>query len=142
MANSNLPRRIIKETQRLLSEPVSCNEFAGFGTQQNEVQVSVDPHVKVIARIRPPNSHEKGNYTVKNVSDDLVAIGDRRFSLDAVLDSKSSQEDAFQSVGAPMVKSAMAGYNTLVLAYGQAMMSNNLQFRPSSQWNCYPKSAI
>ncbi|KAD3641563.1 hypothetical protein R6Q59_004180 [Mikania micrantha] len=68
---------------------------------QNEVQVSVDPHVK---------------------SDDLVAVGDRRFSLDAVLDSKSSQEDAFQSVGAPMVKSAMAGYNTLVLAYGQAMM--------------------
>ncbi|KAD2805093.1 hypothetical protein E3N88_38470 [Mikania micrantha] len=56
MANSNLPRRIIK---------------------QNEVQVSVDPHVK---------------------------------------------EDAFQSVGGPMVKSAMAGYNTLVLAYGQAMM--------------------
>ncbi|KAL8215706.1 hypothetical protein R6Q57_022543 [Mikania cordata] len=111
---------IVKESNgNMTNVSVSCNEFAGFGTQQNEVQVSVDPHVKVIARIRPPNSHEKGNYTVKKVSDDLVAVGDRRFSLDAVLDSKSSQEDAFQVVGAPMVKSAMEGYNTLVLAYGQ-----------------------
>ncbi|KAI3686175.1 hypothetical protein L1987_79848 [Smallanthus sonchifolius] len=29
------------------------------------------------------------------------------------------KEDAFQSVGVSMVKSAMAGYNTLILAYGQ-----------------------
>ncbi|KAI3820478.1 hypothetical protein L1987_08026 [Smallanthus sonchifolius] len=49
-------------------------EFTGLENQQNEVQISADPHVK---------------------------------------------EDAFQSVGVSMVKSAMAGYNTLILAYGQ-----------------------
>ncbi|KAK9080690.1 hypothetical protein SSX86_000448 [Deinandra increscens subsp. villosa] len=94
-------------------------EFTGFETRKSEAQVSEDSHVKVIARIRPHNSHEKGDYTVRKVSDDSVAVGDRKFTLDAVLDSKSSQEDAFQLVGVPMVKSAMAGYNTLVLAYGQ-----------------------
>ncbi|KAK1406964.1 hypothetical protein QVD17_38574 [Tagetes erecta] len=98
---------------------VSCKEFAGCGNKEGEEQVCSDPHVKVIARIRPPNSHEKGDYTVRKVSDDSVAVGDRRFTLDAVLDSKSSQEDVFQSVGVSMVKSAMAGYNTLMLGYGQ-----------------------
>ncbi|XP_076922125.1 kinesin-like protein KIN-12F [Bidens hawaiensis] len=88
-------------------------------TVKESVSVSADPHVKVIARIRPRNSHEKGDFTVRKVSDDSVAVGDRKFTLDAVLDSKSTQEDAFQSVGVSMVKSAMAGYNTLTLAYGQ-----------------------
>ncbi|KAJ0790472.1 putative plus-end-directed kinesin ATPase [Helianthus annuus] len=107
------PPSIVKEsTANVKNGSVSCKEVTGL-------ESSVDPHVKVVARIRPPNSHEKGDYTVRKVSDDSVAVGDRKFTLDAVLDSKSSQEDAFQSVGVSMVKSAMAGYNTLTLAYGQ-----------------------
>lgn len=99
---------------------VSGKEFTELETQQHEeAPLPADPHVKVVARIRPPNSHERGDYTVRKVSDDSVSVGDRKFTLDAVLDSKSSQEDAFQLVGVSTVKSAMAGYNTSILAYGQ-----------------------
>ncbi|KAI3717924.1 hypothetical protein L1987_69854 [Smallanthus sonchifolius] len=87
--------------------------------QHEEAPFPADPHVKVIARIRPPNSHEREDYTVRKVSDNSIAVGDRKFSVDAVLDSKSSQEGVFQLVGVSMVKSAMAGYNTSMLAYGQ-----------------------
>ncbi|KAJ0585980.1 putative plus-end-directed kinesin ATPase [Helianthus annuus] len=107
-----LPSIVKESTANVTNGSVSCKEVRGL-------ESSVDPHVKVVARIRPPNSHEKGDYTVRKVSDDSVAVGDRKFTLDAVLNSKSSQEDAFQSVGVSMVKSAMAGYNTLTLAYGQ-----------------------
>ncbi|XP_076911158.1 kinesin-like protein KIN-12C [Bidens hawaiensis] len=88
--------------------------------QHEEVLFPSDPHVKVIARIRPPNSHEREDYTVRKVSDNSVAVGDRKFTVDTVLDSKSSQEDVFQLAGVSMVKSAMAGYNTSMLAYGQS----------------------
>ncbi|KAJ0751363.1 putative plus-end-directed kinesin ATPase [Helianthus annuus] len=107
-----LPAIVKESTANVTNGTVSCKEVTGL-------ESSVDPHVKVVARIRPPNSHEKGDYMVRKVSDDSVAVGDRKFTLDAVLDSKSSQEDVFQSVGVSMVKSAMAGYNTLTLAYGQ-----------------------
>lgn len=111
-------RSIVKESTGKLS--VSGEEATELEIQQHEeLPLPADPHVKVVARIRPPNSHERGDYTVRKVSDDSVSVGDRKFTLDAVIDSKSSQEDVFQLVGVPMVKSAMAGYNTSILAYGQ-----------------------
>ncbi|XP_071693468.1 kinesin-like protein KIN-12F [Rutidosis leptorrhynchoides] len=112
--DSNIP------ADDLTDVSVSRKEIIEFETKQHEEeQLCVDPHVKVIARIRPPNSHEKGGFTVRKVSDDSVMVGDRKFTLDAVLDSKSSQDDAFQLVGVSLVNSAMAGYNTSILAYGQ-----------------------
>lgn len=43
-------------------------------------------------RIRPPNDGERGrDQTVKKVSPNEVAIGDRRFRFDSVFDSKSKQ---------------------------------------------------
>ena len=43
-------------------------------------------------RIRPPNDGERGrDQTVKKVSANTVSIGDRRFTFDSVLDSKSNQ---------------------------------------------------
>ncbi|KAI7737375.1 hypothetical protein M8C21_020322 [Ambrosia artemisiifolia] len=103
---------------------VTVNESLSIvkkSTSQQHVDVpfASDPHVKVIARIRPPNSGEREDYTVQKVSDNSVAVGDRKFTVDAVIDSKSSQEDVFQLVGVSMVKSAMAGYNTSMVAYGQ-----------------------
>ncbi|CAI9261700.1 unnamed protein product [Lactuca saligna] len=109
---------IVKESTGNVSVP--GKKATELETQQKaEVPSHQDPPVKVIARIRPPNSHEKGDYTVIKVSEDSVSVGDRKFTLDAVLDSKSSQEDVFKLVGVSMVKSAMAGYNTSILAYGQ-----------------------
>ncbi|CAL0317445.1 unnamed protein product [Lupinus luteus] len=87
--------------------PISTNEF--------------HPSVKVIVRIRPSNTCEReGDQTVKKVSNDTLCVGDRQFTFDSVFDSNSNQEDIFQTVGVPLVKNAIAGYNTSVLSYGQS----------------------
>lgn len=87
---------------------------------QNEVSMHLDPPVKVVVRIRPVNDHEKEDFeTVRKLSSDSLCVGDRKFTYDSVLDSKSNQEDIFQLVGVPSVKSALAGYNTSILSYGQ-----------------------
>ncbi|KAM7504252.1 hypothetical protein LguiB_003156 [Lonicera macranthoides] len=83
---------------------------------QKEVPEPSDPSTKVVIRIRPSN--DRGQ-TVRKVSDQLLTLGDRQFKFDSVLDSNSKQEDVFQLVGVPLVKSALAGYNTSILAYGQ-----------------------
>ncbi|XVF77295.1 hypothetical protein PTKIN_Ptkin14bG0031100 [Pterospermum kingtungense] len=80
----------------------------------------LDPSVKVVVRIRPLNSQEKEvDRTVRKVSSDSLSVGDRKFTFDSVLDSNSNQEDAFQLIGVPLVKNALAGYNTSILSYGQ-----------------------
>ncbi|KAK3032485.1 hypothetical protein RJ639_037298 [Escallonia herrerae] len=85
-----------------------------------EVPQTPDPPVKVVVRIRPANDHEKGgDQMVRKVTEDSLTFGDRKFTFDSVLNSNSKQEDVFQLVGVPVVKSALAGYNTSILAYGQ-----------------------
>lgn len=39
------------------------------------------------------------------------------------------QEDVFQSVGVPLVRNALAGYNTSILSYGQV----HFDFKLSSE---------
>ncbi|CAI9773401.1 unnamed protein product [Fraxinus pennsylvanica] len=78
-----------------------------------------DTIVKVVARLRPSNYYGGGFQTVRKVSNDSVSVGDRKFTLDAVFDSNSTQEEVYQLVGSPIVKDALAGYNTSLLAYGQ-----------------------
>ncbi|GFZ05027.1 kinesin motor family protein [Actinidia rufa] len=105
-----------------LSKPlISQKEITRSDSQKKEeLSTPVDPPVKVVVRIRPANGHERdGDWLVRKVSDDSVTVGDRKFTFDSVLDSKSNQEDAFQLVGVPLVKNALAGYNTSILAYGQ-----------------------
>ncbi|KAK1435597.1 hypothetical protein QVD17_01363 [Tagetes erecta] len=114
------PNVKFNERSSIVKESISGEAFTGFEARKHdEVPFSSDPHVKVIARIRPPNARETEDYTVRKVSDNSIAVGDRNFTVDAVLDSKCSQEDVFQMVGVSMVKSAIAGYNTSMLAYGQ-----------------------
>ncbi|KAK8651759.1 hypothetical protein V6N13_141343 [Hibiscus sabdariffa] len=88
--------------------------------EQNEELTNIDPSVKVVVRIRPINGHEKEvTRTVSKVSSDSLSIGDRKFTFDSVLDTKSSQEDVFKQIGVPLVKNALAGYNVSILSYGQ-----------------------
>ncbi|XP_047317560.1 kinesin-like protein KIN-12F [Impatiens glandulifera] len=97
-------------------------EVAGLDTKQEEMlelEAQPDPSVKVVVRIRPASTHVRGDLTVGRVSGDTVAIGDRKLTFDAVLDSNSHQEEMFNLVGVPLVNDALAGYNTSVLAYGQ-----------------------
>ncbi|KAI9115666.1 hypothetical protein K1719_013335 [Acacia pycnantha] len=82
---------------------------------------SQDSSVKVVVRIRPAHSEgREGNETIKKVSPDTLCIADRKFTFDLVFDSNSYQEDIFQSVGVPLVKNSLAGYNTSLLSYGQS----------------------
>ncbi|KAG5546658.1 hypothetical protein RHGRI_018730 [Rhododendron griersonianum] len=104
-----------------LSKPqISQQETTRSVAHAEVISPPADPSVKVVVRIRPANAHEReGDRLVTKVSDDSVTVGDRKFSFDSVLDSKSNQEDVFQLVGVPLVKNALAGYNTSILAYGQ-----------------------
>ena len=43
-------------------------------------------------RIRPDNGREReGDWFVRKISDESVAVGERKFNFDSVLDSKSNQ---------------------------------------------------
>ncbi|KDP39230.1 hypothetical protein JCGZ_00987 [Jatropha curcas] len=84
---------------------------------RNETLASSDPPVKVVVRIRPVNDHERGGGVIH--SSNSLSIRDRKFSFDSVLGANSKQEDVFQLVGIPLVKSALTGYNTSILSYGQ-----------------------
>ncbi|KAJ6775975.1 KINESIN-LIKE PROTEIN KIN-12F [Salix koriyanagi] len=79
------------------------------------------PAVKVVVRIRAVNDlkREGGDCGVRKLSSNSVSIGDRKFNFDSVLDSNSKQEDVFELVGVPLVKSALAGYNSSILSYGE-----------------------
>ncbi|GMI85232.1 hypothetical protein like AT3G20150 [Hibiscus trionum] len=88
--------------------------------EQNGELTNIDPSVKVVVRIRPINGQEKEVIrTVSKDSSDSLSVGDRKFTFDSVLDTKSSQEDVFQQIGVPLVKNALAGYNVSLLSYGQ-----------------------
>ncbi|XP_027368604.1 kinesin-like protein KIN-12F [Abrus precatorius] len=88
---------------------------------QSKPALQPDPSVKVAVRIRPANNNGiEGDRTVKKVSSDTLYVGDRQFTFDSVFDSNTNQEDIFQSVGVPLVRNALAGYNTSILSYGQS----------------------
>ncbi|CAM8928426.1 unnamed protein product [Rhodiola kirilowii] len=93
-------------------------------TVESEVRncelLTSDPAVKVVVRIRPDNVHEKGgDRMIKKLAKDTLCVGERSFEFDSVFDSISNQEAIFQSVGVPVVKNALDGYNTSILSYGQ-----------------------
>ncbi|XP_019435247.1 PREDICTED: kinesin-like protein KIN-12F isoform X2 [Lupinus angustifolius] len=80
-----------------------------------------DPPVKVVVRISSENSNiREGDCEIKKVSSDTLCVGDMQLTFDEVFDTNSSQEDIFQSVGVPLVRNALAGYNTSLLSYGQS----------------------
>ncbi|PPD93665.1 hypothetical protein GOBAR_DD09414 [Gossypium barbadense] len=88
--------------------------------EQNGELTNLDPSVKVVVRIRPINGQEREvDRTVRKVSSDSLSVGDRKFTFDSVLDANSSQENVFQLIGVPLVKNALAGFNTSILSYGQ-----------------------
>ncbi|XP_022157112.1 kinesin-like protein KIN-12F isoform X2 [Momordica charantia] len=105
---------------------VSASQFLKFkgevvqSDSQHEFPVPPDPPIKVVVRIRPVNDGEKEvDRSVKKISADELTFGDRRFSFDSVFDSDSKQEDIFKKIGLPLVKDALAGYNTSIMSYGQ-----------------------
>ncbi|KAK2987078.1 hypothetical protein RJ640_004804 [Escallonia rubra] len=102
-----------------LSPPVHKQSASKISNLEEQVTGSDGPQ-EVVVRIRPANDHERGgDQMVRKVTEDSLTFGDRKFTFDSVLNSNSKQEDVFQLVGVPLVKSTLAGYNTSILAYGQ-----------------------
>ncbi|MED6205565.1 hypothetical protein PIB30_018737 [Stylosanthes scabra] len=88
---------------------------------ESKSSLESDPSVKVVVRIRPTNDIGRlGDKTVKKLSSDTLCVGDRQFIYDSVFDPNSNQQDIFQSVGVPLVRNALAGFNTSILSYGQS----------------------
>ncbi|XP_057966239.1 kinesin-like protein KIN-12F [Malania oleifera] len=104
------------------SPPEMLNAVSETAKTDGRLEVSppTDPPVKVVVRIRPPNDREsEGGRIAMKASSDVLLVGDRKFSFDSVFDSNSTQDNIFQLVGAPLVKNALAGFNTSILSYGQ-----------------------
>ncbi|WJX64882.1 hypothetical protein P8452_49611 [Trifolium repens] len=70
---------------------------------QSNTPLESDTSVKVAVRIRPTSNIGIGDEGVKKVYSDTLCVGDRQFRLDSIFDSKTTQEDIFQSVGVPLV---------------------------------------
>ncbi|XP_042060204.1 kinesin-like protein KIN-12F [Salvia splendens] len=83
-------------------------------TLEQKAPKAFDPSVKVAVRIMPA----VGDAMLRKVSDSLY-VDERKFTFDAVFESNATQEDIYQSVGAPLVKDALCGYNASIIAYGQ-----------------------
>ncbi|PUZ38105.1 hypothetical protein GQ55_9G170300 [Panicum hallii var. hallii] len=82
-----------------------------------------EPSVKVVVRVRPTVSRPvdgKDLWFVRKTAPDAVAVGDRSFAVDGVLDDRASQADAFDLVGLPLIENALAGFNTSLVCYGQS----------------------
>uniref|UniRef100_A0A0E0D3C2 Kinesin motor domain-containing protein n=1 Tax=Oryza meridionalis TaxID=40149 RepID=A0A0E0D3C2_9ORYZ len=81
------------------------------------------PAVKVVVRVRPTVSRPvdgKDLFFVRKTSPCSVAVGDRSFAVDGFLDDRASQADAFDLIGVPMIESALAGFNSSLVCYGQS----------------------
>ena len=74
--------------------------FAVDPSAQNKVEVSVPPDEAAGLYV----NHKKSNW---------------RFAFNGVLDSRTTQEQVFETVAEPVVASVFEGYNGTVFAYGQ-----------------------
>jgi kinesin family protein 15 len=77
----------------------------------------------VVVRVRPTVSRPvdgKDLFFVRKTSPCSVAVGDRSFAVDGFLDDRASQADAFDLIGVPMIESALAGFNSSLVCYGQS----------------------
>ncbi|KAG7028277.1 Kinesin-like protein KIN-12F, partial [Cucurbita argyrosperma subsp. argyrosperma] len=101
------------------SQPLNFKDEIVQSDRQDEMHATPDPPIKVVVRIRPNDIEEEVDRTVKRISSNELAYGDRKLSFDSVFDSDSKQEDIFQKIGIPLVKDALAGYNTSIMSYGQ-----------------------
>ncbi|XP_075488133.1 kinesin-like protein KIN-12F isoform X1 [Primulina tabacum] len=86
---------------------------------QETMSEAPDAPVKVVVRMRPVTGLGIGDTLVRKVSEESVTIAERKYTFDSVLDSNSSQEDVYRLIGAPLVKDALSGYNTTIVAYGK-----------------------
>eukprot|EP01063_Lacrimia_lanifica_P012977 TRINITY_DN19662_c0_g1_i1.p1 TRINITY_DN19662_c0_g1~~TRINITY_DN19662_c0_g1_i1.p1 ORF type:complete len:755 (+),score=287.58 TRINITY_DN19662_c0_g1_i1:142-2406(+) len=82
--------------------------------------------VSVNIRFRPLNNEEQyqhGQAQCVKLSphspNEIEATDGKRFTFDKIFATDATQDDVYEAVGVPVVKSVLHGYNGTVLAYGQ-----------------------
>jgi hypothetical protein len=82
--------------------------------------------INVAIRIRPLNARENSSDVITEVKNSTILIKDpenatkKTFTFDNVFDCDTPQSEVFNVIGTKVIDSAIKGYNTCVLAYGQS----------------------
>lgn len=96
----------------------------------NNIVLDLRGNIRVFARVRPPVSSEQHKaYCGWTFSDDknlkvestgMVPSGSgaKPFKFDKVFDMASSQNEIFETI-APMIQSALDGFNVCIFTYGK-----------------------
>ena len=118
--------------------------FSVTSTKQIKVEQSRSSNVKVVVRVRPPNTRELGtgkNNIIKVIDDYMLTfdpkedyifnienknrtsvvdkrIRDLQFAFDRVFHEKSTNNDIFEYTTKPVIDNLLDGYNCSVFAYG------------------------
>ena len=88
----------------------------GGGVRAQRTHASTMSSIGVYARIRPTATVDEG---LQVIGSQGILVRNLEFSLDAVFDGHSSQEDVYSMAGRERVAKVMEGYNVCMIAYGQ-----------------------
>lgn len=98
--------------------------------------INMDSTIDVFLRIRPsqnPSSYFKRddineNKIHFNVPIYQSTVNNTRthygFEFNGILDEKANQKDVFQTIGIPVTKNVLDGYNSTIFAYGRSLKSH------------------
>ena len=94
---------------------------------------SSEDHIRVVARFRPINSKEQHEEKMQNLSTQPIKLYNNSssvtvprknkpaldFTLDNIIWSDSTQQQAFDTLTKPLVDQVVKGYNCTIFAFGQ-----------------------
>ena len=122
---------ITGETESKSNNHSSNYSSSYINDQASELSVE---NVRVVCRFRPINKKERHEEKSQRLVDlpieyskdgESVIIkreqykNNLEFSLDRILQSSTTQDEAFRLLGQPLVEQVMTGYNCTIFAYGQ-----------------------
>jgi chromosome segregation ATPase len=86
----------------------------------------MEDHIKVVCRVRPLNSKSLSQQRSQAVTvhDNKTIVvnskpSSQTFSFDYIANELVTQEEMFETIGLPIIKTCMEGYNATILCYGQ-----------------------
>ena len=102
--------------------------------EDKEIELeSTEDHIRVVARFRPINAKEKHEEKLQNLSSDPITLYNNgcsvnmprtgkpalQFTLDNIIWSDSTQQQAFDILAKPLINQVIKGYNATIFAFGQ-----------------------
>lgn len=126
---------LIKSNQKLAEDLALCREQLFQSNMERKdlhnTVMDLRGNIRVFCRVRPPLESELGRQTCSWTYHDEATVelqsidgqnknkmGQQIFTFDQVFHPNSNQMDIFEMV-APMIQSALDGYNICIFAYGQ-----------------------